>query len=94
MKITASLLAGAGLLAGVAIASAQSLPTNPPTHSEGGASTPNSSAGGNMGPSGNMGGTTGTAPRSPNIESQMPQNRSGGSATGGATGTGTGGTGR
>lgn len=31
MKITTSLLAGAALLVGIAVATAQSLPTNPPT---------------------------------------------------------------
>jgi hypothetical protein len=39
-KIVAILLAGATLLAGVNLASAQALPTNPPTPSEGGALPP------------------------------------------------------
>jgi hypothetical protein len=45
MKIITSLLAGAALLAGITIATAQALPTNPPTPQEGGASPPNSSSG-------------------------------------------------
>jgi hypothetical protein len=40
MKIIASLLAGALLLAGVNMAAAQALPTNPPIPQEGGASPP------------------------------------------------------
>jgi hypothetical protein len=35
-KIIAALLAGTTLLAGISIASAQALPTNPPTVQEGG----------------------------------------------------------
>ena len=35
-KIIATLLAGAALLAGITFASAQALPTNPPTTNEGG----------------------------------------------------------
>ena len=39
-KIIASLLAGATLLAGINLANAQALPTNPPTPQEGGQPPP------------------------------------------------------
>lgn len=39
-KIIASLLAGATLLAGINLANAQALPTNPPTPQEGGSQPP------------------------------------------------------
>jgi hypothetical protein len=40
MKIITSFLAAAALLAGITIAGAQALPTNPPTPQEGGALPP------------------------------------------------------
>jgi hypothetical protein len=46
MKIITSLLACAALLAGIGIATAQSLPTNPPAPQEGGASPPTQSGSG------------------------------------------------
>jgi hypothetical protein len=52
MKITTSLLAGAALLVGIAVATAQSLPTNPPTPQEGGASAPSTSGSGGSGAGG------------------------------------------
>jgi hypothetical protein len=64
MKIFASLVATTALLAGVAIADAQTrtpLPTDPPSPQTGGAS-PSASPGGSMtSPSPNAGGTTGSA---------------------------------
>jgi hypothetical protein len=43
MKIITSLLASAALLAGIVMATAQSLPTNPPAPQEGGANPPSTS---------------------------------------------------
>ncbi|HEY2183813.1 MAG TPA: hypothetical protein VGH39_02365 [Xanthobacteraceae bacterium] len=42
MKIITTLLAGAALLASIVVATAQALPTNPPTPSEGGERPPTS----------------------------------------------------
>jgi hypothetical protein len=61
MKILASLVATTALLAGAAIASAQTpLPTDPPSPQTGGASPPASPGGRVINPSPNVGGTTGS----------------------------------
>jgi hypothetical protein len=63
MKMLASLVAATALVAGVAIANAQTpLPTDPPSPQTGGASPPSASPGGSMtNPSPDVGGTTGSA---------------------------------
>jgi hypothetical protein len=70
MKLTISMLAGTALLAGITLASAQSLPTNPATPSEGG--QPNASA-----PATDA---TRNSVQSPNIGSQTTQGVRGRSA--------------